>query len=243
MFSFCWSSMFNLLFSDRDKLTYNLYFLEKHLDIEFSALWILNSFRSVNISKIHHNNKKYFSFHILCQFFRWTVLSMHFVMNMMFYWAFFSGTNSPIVPSRINHDGNSNNSAIQVGNMGNVQDNQQQQNVSSMAQPMSGTENNWSGTNTLIYTQSMQPPDKRTNFWSNGQMENGVNMGGLLSSQPPPEYWCSVAYFELDIQVGETFKVSSRFFSKWCFFCEYISVYHSKMWICFVTKIESLYNK
>lgn len=33
--------------------------------------------------------------------------------------------------------------------------------------------------------------------------------GGLLSSQPAPEYWCSVAYFELDTQVGETFKVPS----------------------------------
>lgn len=30
-----------------------------------------------------------------------------------------------------------------------------------------------------------------------------------LSRQPPPEYWCSVAYFELDTQVGETFKVPS----------------------------------
>lgn len=28
------------------------------------------------------------------------------------------------------------------------------------------------------------------------------------SSQPPPEYWCSIAYFELDQQVGETFRVS-----------------------------------
>ncbi|XP_059051893.1 mothers against decapentaplegic homolog 4 [Achroia grisella] len=35
------------------------------------------------------------------------------------------------------------------------------------------------------------------------------NPGGLLSSQPAPEYWCSVAYFELDTQVGETFKVPS----------------------------------
>lgn len=33
--------------------------------------------------------------------------------------------------------------------------------------------------------------------------------GGLLSNQPAPEYWCSVAYFELDAQVGETFKVPS----------------------------------
>lgn len=36
-----------------------------------------------------------------------------------------------------------------------------------------------------------------------------MNISGLLSPQPAPEYWCSVAYFELDTQVGETFKVSS----------------------------------
>lgn len=33
---------------------------------------------------------------------------------------------------------------------------------------------------------------------------------GLLSNQAPPEYWCSIAYFELDTQVGETFKVLSK---------------------------------
>uniref|UniRef100_A0A8W7PUK9 Mothers against decapentaplegic homolog n=1 Tax=Anopheles coluzzii TaxID=1518534 RepID=A0A8W7PUK9_ANOCL len=32
----------------------------------------------------------------------------------------------------------------------------------------------------------------------------------LLSRQPAPEYWCSVAYFELDTQVGEMFKVPSN---------------------------------
>lgn len=26
---------------------------------------------------------------------------------------------------------------------------------------------------------------------------------------PAPEYWCSIAYFEMDVQVGETFKVPS----------------------------------
>uniref|UniRef100_A0AAR5PU40 Mothers against decapentaplegic homolog n=1 Tax=Dendroctonus ponderosae TaxID=77166 RepID=A0AAR5PU40_DENPD len=31
-----------------------------------------------------------------------------------------------------------------------------------------------------------------------------------LSSQALPEYWCSIAYFELDTQVGETFKVLSK---------------------------------
>lgn len=29
------------------------------------------------------------------------------------------------------------------------------------------------------------------------------------SLQPPPEYWCSINYFELDQQIGETFRVSS----------------------------------
>ncbi|NWV01917.1 SMAD4 protein, partial [Upupa epops] len=28
-------------------------------------------------------------------------------------------------------------------------------------------------------------------------------------SSPAPEYWCSIAYFEMDVQVGETFKVPS----------------------------------
>lgn len=31
-----------------------------------------------------------------------------------------------------------------------------------------------------------------------------------LSSQPAPEYWCSIAYFELDTQVGEIFKVPAQ---------------------------------
>lgn len=42
-----------------------------------------------------------------------------------------------------------------------------------------------------------------------GGAHGGEVGGNLLSSQPAPEYWCSVGYFELDTQVGETFKVSS----------------------------------
>ncbi|XP_068430702.1 mothers against decapentaplegic homolog 4a isoform X2 [Clinocottus analis] len=30
-----------------------------------------------------------------------------------------------------------------------------------------------------------------------------------ISNHPAPEYWCSIAYFEMDVQVGETFKVQS----------------------------------
>lgn len=32
---------------------------------------------------------------------------------------------------------------------------------------------------------------------------------GRISSLPTPEFWCSIGYFELDTQVGETFKVNS----------------------------------
>ncbi|XP_025989164.1 mothers against decapentaplegic homolog 4 isoform X4 [Solenopsis invicta] len=71
----------------------------------------------------------------------------------------------------------------------------------------------WTGANTLTYTQSMQPPDPRhlhtTSYWGSHGNDVSGNIGGLLSTQPAPEYWCSVGYFELDIQVGETFKVSS----------------------------------
>ncbi|EFX80419.1 hypothetical protein DAPPUDRAFT_304115 [Daphnia pulex] len=59
----------------------------------------------------------------------------------------------------------------------------------------------WTGNSTLTYTQTMQPPDPRNHHPSYFQ--------AALSSQPVPEFWCSVAYFELDTQVGETFKVPS----------------------------------
>lgn len=87
----------------------------------------------------------------------------------------------------------------------------------------------WSGANTLTYTQSIQPPapDPRSQgghqqYWqhggggpgsvsgsSTGQMQELPNQQ-RLSRQPAPEYWCSVAYFELDTQVGEMFKVPSN---------------------------------
>ncbi|CAI6372858.1 unnamed protein product [Macrosiphum euphorbiae] len=70
--------------------------------------------------------------------------------------------------------------------------------------PMSGTTtDNRPVQSTLTYTHSMQPPHPV--FW--GVTEMGSS--GLLSSQPAPEHWCLIAYFELDTQVGEMFKVSS----------------------------------
>ncbi|XP_065159365.1 mothers against decapentaplegic homolog 4-like isoform X2 [Atheta coriaria] len=83
-------------------------------------------------------------------------------------------------------------------------------------QAFTGAGGTWTGANTLTYTQSMQPPENRNhhnNYWnhnSTNQIGNDVgNIAGLLSNQPAPEFWCSVAYFELDTQVGETFKVPS----------------------------------
>ncbi|CAB0019274.1 unnamed protein product [Nesidiocoris tenuis] len=71
-----------------------------------------------------------------------------------------------------------------------------------------GAQATWSGY-TLTYTQSMQPPPHHHgSYWNATGPEMGVG-GGLLSNQPAPEFWCSIAYFELDTQVGETFKVSS----------------------------------
>nr|CUT08827.1 Medea [Blattella germanica] len=87
-------------------------------------------------------------------------------------------------------------------------------NQQSQPQPFTGAQGTWTGNNTLTYTQSMQPPDPRSHhpgYWghSAAQLGSDVALTGLLSTQPAPEYWCSVAYFELDTQVGETFKVPS----------------------------------
>ncbi|XP_015590388.1 mothers against decapentaplegic homolog 4 isoform X2 [Cephus cinctus] len=85
--------------------------------------------------------------------------------------------------------------------------------VATAANPYNTGAPQWTGANTLTYTQSMQPPDHRhlhaTSYWGGHGGEVGGSIGGLLSTQPAPEYWCSVGYFELDTQVGETFKVSS----------------------------------
>ena len=39
--------------------------------------------------------------------------------------------------------------------------------------------------------------------------DRATSTGESVSKFPMPEYWCSINYFELDVQVGETFKVKS----------------------------------
>lgn len=93
---------------------------------------------------------------------------------------------------------------------------------------------NWTSSSTLIYTRSspssyckfllfvssgmyihaylfvrlftMSRPD--TAFLGSHGLPQELN-SPYISNQPLPENWCSIAYFELDTQVGEIFKVPS----------------------------------
>ncbi|NXM12938.1 SMAD4 protein, partial [Ploceus nigricollis] len=46
-------------------------------------------------------------------------------------------------------------------------------------------------------------------FSFKGPVHNELAFQPPISNHPAPEYWCSIAYFEMDVQVGETFKVPS----------------------------------
>ncbi|GJQ67753.1 putative mothers against decapentaplegic homolog [Trypoxylus dichotomus] len=117
------------------------------------------------------------------------------------------GNSSPVSP-HLQQNGftNATGPVVTTNNTGQVAGAQP---TATMGQTFTGADGTWTRSNTLTYTQSMQPPDNRnhhTTYWSHN---NDVNIAGPLSTQPAPEYWCSVAYFELDTQVGETFKVPS----------------------------------
>ncbi|XP_072400229.1 mothers against decapentaplegic homolog 4-like [Diabrotica undecimpunctata] len=121
--------------------------------------------------------------------------------------------NSPVSPHiQQNEFSNTNNTTVVASNNNGTVSSTQSTNT--IGQNFTGASGTWNGSNTLTYTQSMQPPDNRTHtaYWisSPNQINSEVSIGGLLSTQPAPEYWCSVAYFELDTQVGETFKVPSN---------------------------------
>ncbi|XP_030746191.1 mothers against decapentaplegic homolog 4 isoform X2 [Sitophilus oryzae] len=120
------------------------------------------------------------------------------------------GSNSPVSPHLQQNGFNGTNNSVQASTVP-----VGPQPSTTIAQGYTGAGGTWTGSNTLTYTQNMQPPDSHNHhntYWnhnSGNQLGSDVSIG-LLSTQPAPEYWCSVAYFELDTQVGETFKVPSN---------------------------------
>lgn len=75
----------------------------------------------------------------------------------------------------------------------------------------------WTGSSTASYTpigpqqngrSHQQPPLHHPNHhWS--QHHSSSSFPPSVSNHPGPEFWCSISYFEMDVQVGEMFKVPS----------------------------------
>lgn len=74
----------------------------------------------------------------------------------------------------------------------------------------------WTGSSTASYTpvgphhngrSSLPPPalHQPSHFWS--QHHSAQAFPQPVSNHPGPEFWCSISYFETDLQVGEMFKV------------------------------------
>ncbi|KAF3851170.1 hypothetical protein F7725_012942 [Dissostichus mawsoni] len=56
------------------------------------------------------------------------------------------------------------------------------------------------------HLQHTPPHAHPTHYWP---VHNELAFQPPISNHPAPDYWCSIAYFEMDVQVGETFKVPS----------------------------------
>ncbi|TNN55933.1 Mothers against decapentaplegic 4 [Liparis tanakae] len=56
------------------------------------------------------------------------------------------------------------------------------------------------------HLQHHPPIQHPTHYWP---VHNELAFQPPISNHPAPDYWCSIAYFEMDVQVGETFKVPS----------------------------------
>uniref|UniRef100_A0A8C1LJX3 Mothers against decapentaplegic homolog n=1 Tax=Cyprinus carpio TaxID=7962 RepID=A0A8C1LJX3_CYPCA len=61
--------------------------------------------------------------------------------------------------------------------------------------------------NQNVHLQHHPPLPHTGQYWS---VHNELALQPPISTHPAPDYWCSIAYFEMDIQVGETFKVPSN---------------------------------
>lgn len=56
------------------------------------------------------------------------------------------------------------------------------------------------------HLQHHPPMPHPAHYWP---VHNELAFQPPISNHPAPDYWCSIAYFEMDVQVGETFKVPS----------------------------------
>uniref|UniRef100_A0A674MEU0 Mothers against decapentaplegic homolog n=1 Tax=Takifugu rubripes TaxID=31033 RepID=A0A674MEU0_TAKRU len=75
----------------------------------------------------------------------------------------------------------------------------------------------WTGSSTASYTPVGPQQNGRahqqaalhhpSHHWS--QHHGSASFSPSVSTHPGPEFWCSISYFEMDVQVGEMFKVPS----------------------------------